>query len=369
VSAQTLEPWAWEGRIVRRDGTMRWLQAVSRPERQGDGSTIWDGLLLDATRAREAEETIRWQAHPRRPDGGCRTARRTSTASRTRWYGRGVTASASPCASSTSDRFKEVNDTLGHALGDKVLRAAARRVAGCVRPGDTVARLGGDELTVLLTHLPSAEFAADVSLRIIGAFADPLQVEGHAVSLSCSVGLVMAVDPDVDPDSMLRDADTAMYEAKERGRGRLQLFNEELADRVRRRLSLSAALREALGRDEFRLVYQPQLDTATGTCLQCRGLLRWTPASYDPVGPTSSSGLAEELGLISGIGEWVIRSATRRAAAWRAGGAPRRVSVNVSAHQLRDGRLPRWSCGARDGRTAREPARDRADRERADRPR
>jgi diguanylate cyclase (GGDEF)-like protein len=266
---------------------MRWLQAVSRPERQGDGSTIWDGLLLDATRAREAEETIRWQAHH---DGltGLPNRTRTSTASRTRWYGRGVTASASPCASSTSDRFKEVNDTLGHALGDKVLRAAARRVAGCVRPGDTVARLGGDELTVLLTHLPSAEFAADVSLRIIGAFADPLQVEGHAVSLSCSVGLVMAVDPDVmrTPCSGRRHGHVPGQGARPRPAA---LFNEELADRVRRRLSLSAALREALGRDEFRLVYQPQLDTATGTCLSAEALLRWRPRRTTRSGPTSSS--------------------------------------------------------------------------------
>jgi GGDEF domain-containing protein len=175
VSVRTLEAWAWEGRIVRADGATRWLQGVSRPERHADGSTVWDGLLLDATRARRAEETITWQARHDAltglPNRTVYLERLEDALGRVRRDGELVGV----CFVDL-DRFKEINDTQGHAVGDQVLRAAARRVAAYLRPEDTVARLGGDDLTVLLTHLPGAAFAAHLAQGIVDAFAEPLVI-------------------------------------------------------------------------------------------------------------------------------------------------------------------------------------------------
>jgi diguanylate cyclase (GGDEF)-like protein len=231
------------------------------------------------------------------------------------------------------DRFKLVNDSHGHPVGDALLIALGKRLVTAVRPQDTVARFGGDEFVILCPGVVDEEVALQIAHRMSDALADVFLVEGHELFLTGSVGVAIG-RPSDGPEDLLRDADNAMYRAKEQGRPGYAFFDAGMRDKSRRRLELEQELHFALERDELRLVYQPVFDTLTGEAVGAEALLRWD-SPQGPISPAEFIPIAEETGLVMPIGDWVLRTACRQAAAWRrefGRGLP--VSVNVAARQL-----------------------------------
>ena len=234
------------------------------------------------------------------------------------------------------DHFKYINDTLGHHEGDALLQAVAGRLLACLRTEDVVARLGGDEFAVALCEITHMQDAALVAQKILDAMAEPLHLAGREVSISVSVGISLFPDDGESLDTLLRNADNAMYHAKEKGRNGIQFYRPEMSARSSERLALGNALKKALERDEFFLVYQPQIAAGDGRCVGVEVLLRWhtaegvmSPARFIPV--------AEETGDIVDIGAWVLRTACAQGQAWRAQDLNGlRLAVNLSARQLRE---------------------------------
>jgi len=233
------------------------------------------------------------------------------------------------------DGFKDVNDSLGHAAGDQLLRLVADRLRCCVRSADTVARLGGDEFAVLLEDLASSEQAARVSARIVESVSAPFVVHGHDVTISASVGIALNAPGD-DVESLIRNADVAMYTVKQNGRGRYEFYVQEMLATVVRRVELSKELRMAVEQDEFVLHYQPIVELATGAVRGLEALIRWQHPIHGLLTPVEFLGLAEETGAIVPIGDWVLRDATRQMQQWHDEfpDQPLLLSVNMSPAQI-----------------------------------
>ena len=240
------------------------------------------------------------------------------------------------------DRFKDINDSLGHAAGDRLLKAAATRLQATVGASDTVARLGGDEFTVVLEDVESFPAVERMAREILTAFTMPLEVdERHDVSITPSLGISLYPDHALVPTDLLKFADTAMYQAKAEGRNTYQIYNETMDAESRRRSTVLASLRKALDRGEFRLVYQPRMALADGRITGVEALLRWHSAELGEIPPTIFVPLAEESGLILQIGDWVLNEALQTLKRWRAHGLNEiSVGVNVSVLQLLRGNLP-----------------------------
>jgi predicted signal transduction protein with EAL and GGDEF domain len=256
------------------------------------------------------------------------------------------------------DQFKEINDSLGHSAGDRLLTTLAGRFRELSRPMDTVSRFGGDEFTFLFEELESEREAMLIAERIEESAGRPLDLGGVGAAqvsgadeppvpstsgethLTVSIGIAIASDPEVSPDSLLRDADVAMYRAKELGGGRAELFDESSRIRASRRLEREAALRRALDQNELRLHYQPKVSLNGGTSLTgFEALVRWEHPEQGLLPAAEFVGLAEETGLIVPIGEWVLRQALDQVAGWRQSRPGVTVSVNISARQLEEPRL------------------------------
>lgn len=246
------------------------------------------------------------------------------------------------------DGFKSVNDTLGHGAGDLILQWTAERLRAGLRPSDLVARteivetevelarLGGDEFSVLLPNLGHSEDAMIVAHRIRTQMARPFDLDGREVVLTASIGIAIYPDDGTDAETLLKHADTAMYHAKDEGRDNCQYYSKSLTQQALQRLNMTTSLRLALERDEFFLVYQPQFDVATGRVHSVEALIRWRHPEQGLVSPARFIPMAEENGLIVPIGEWVLRSACRDAAAWQREGGRLRVAVNLSPMQFRN---------------------------------
>ena len=233
------------------------------------------------------------------------------------------------------DRFKNINDSLGHDVGDLLLKEVAARMQACVRKGDTLSRLGGDEFVVTLEGLQQAEDAAQVARKIINALAQPMQIAGHMLTTSCSLGIAIFPQDAEDSAALMKNADTAMYHAKERGRRNFQFFSREMNLRAVERQSIETALRLALDRDEFELVYQPQIDIASGRMAGMEALIRWRHPERGLLSPAAFIDVAEDTGLVEPMGQWVLRAACMQCKAWIDAGLPAmRVSVNISARQF-----------------------------------
>ena len=234
------------------------------------------------------------------------------------------------------DHFKKINDTYGHSAGDRLLEVVAERMVAALRDTDTLARLGGDEFTVLVEDVADAGDLEPVARKLIEVLARPVAIRETEVFVSASIGIALSPDDGADYESLLRNADTAMYQAKAAGRNRWQLYRQEMSDQVANRLELDTALRYALARGEFILYYQPRARTADQRMVGCEALIRWRHPVRGLVPPDEFIPLAEETGLIVEIGAWVLTEACRQMADWcqRWGGACR-VSVNVSAQQMR----------------------------------
>ena len=238
------------------------------------------------------------------------------------------------------DHFKQINDSLGHAVGDAVLKAVAVRLRDTLRDDDTVARLGGDEFTIICGGFTNAASATHIAMKVRDALASPLVVDGRSFSVSGSIGIALHTQGSDDRDNLLRSADIAMYRAKEGGRNAVAVFAPEMAIEVTKRATMESLLRHALERREFSLVYQPKIDLSSGRICGVEALLRWTSAELGPVSPAEFIPLAEDLGLIVSIGEWVLGAACEQGAAWRRDGlAPLGMAVNLSPRELRDPRL------------------------------
>lgn len=235
------------------------------------------------------------------------------------------------------DRFKTVNDSLGHALGDQLILEVSRRLHACMRPGDTVARLGGDEFTILLEDVDDPTDALRVAERLHAALQPPVMLEGHEIFVSTSLGIVVTAWDGRQAADLLRDADTAMYRAKSRGPGQTVLFDGQMHQRAVAQLTLESELRRAVERGELRLHYQPIVDATTGELFGFEALVRWQHPERGMISPLEFIPLAEETGLINDIGEWVLVEACRQLRAWREASPERPdlyMSINLSARQF-----------------------------------
>lgn len=308
---------AWRGRAI----------AVSHRSLPGGG---WVSTMDDITERRQIEARIAHLAH-----------HDTLTALPNRMTLRGRLeaallggAAATPCALLylDLDRFKPVNDTLGHPVGDAVLQAVAERIQAQLRKHDVVARLGGDEFAVLLADCDGLGDAAALADRLIREIARPITIKGLQVVVGVSIGIALAPQHGLDPDLLLRNADLALYRAKEAGRGCHRAYEPGMELVMQQRRDLERDLRAALEQGEFSLHYQPVVDTICGSITGFEALLRWDSPTRGKVPPASFIPFAEEIGLMAEIGDWVLRTACREAAAWPQG---LKVSVNLSPTQFR----------------------------------
>ena len=235
------------------------------------------------------------------------------------------------------DRFKKVNDTLGHTAGDRLLQEAARRLTSCVRETDTVARLGGDEFTVILPDLYNPHKTERVARKILECLVEPFVIDGAEMLVTGSIGITVFPDDGEDAETLLKNADTAMYKGKEGGRNTFRFFTAKMNAEALEYLEMENALRHAIERKEFVLHYQPIIDLKTGRVTSAEALLRWNHPERGLVAPNEFVSLAEETGMIVPIGEWVLRTACEQMNVWRnVGLSSVHLSVNVSARQSRD---------------------------------
>ena len=233
------------------------------------------------------------------------------------------------------DGFKHINDSLGHPTGDKLLQSTARRLLKCVRDSDTVSRQGGDEFVVLLAELQQPEDAAITARRMLAAVAASHSIEQHELHITTSIGVSVYPDDGMDAETLIKNADTAMYQAKESGRQSYRFFKPEMNARAVERQSVEESLRRAVERREFALHYQPKIDIRTGTITGAEALLRWTHPTRGSVAPAQFIAVAEDCGLIVPIGKWVLRQACEQARSWvDAGLLAGTIAVNVSATEF-----------------------------------
>ncbi|MCP5170382.1 MAG: EAL domain-containing protein [Hahellaceae bacterium] len=238
------------------------------------------------------------------------------------------------------DQFKRINDTLGHDAGDALLLTVAERLQSCVRAQDTVSRLGGDEFTILLNDLGDTNAATTVAKHILRVLKEPIKLDKHEVIVSTSIGITISPDDSVDTDTLMKNADLALYRAKEQGRDGYHFFTEELNIKALRLLNIEQELRHALSSDEFNLLYQPQINLKTGEISSVEALIRWHHPVRGEVPPGEFIAVAEETGLIVSIGEWVLRNACIQTKMLQElTGQKIRVAVNLSTRQFTDPNL------------------------------
>lgn len=235
------------------------------------------------------------------------------------------------------DGFKYINDSLGHSIGDKLLQSIAKRLVHCVRDSDTVSRQGGDEFVVLLSEAEQSEDAAIIARRMLHAVAEPHSIDQRDLHVTTSIGVSVYPDDGLDAEALIKNADTAMYQAKENGRQSYRFFKPAMNIRAVERQSIEESLRRALERQELALRYQPKVNLRTGAITGAEALIRWTHPTRGSVPPAQFIPIAEECGLILAIGRWVLREACEQARAWVDAGLPMAtMAVNVSAMEFRD---------------------------------
>ena len=327
-------------RNYRKDGSMYWNELNISPVRNDAGAvTHYIGVHSDITDAKTHQDELARQANHDSltglPNRNLLRDRIDHTCARTQRYG-----DFAAVAFLDLDNFKVVNDSLGHSLGDHLLRAVAARLESSLRAMDTVARMGGDEFVLVLSDQKSEQSVSGELQRIVELFSQPFAVDGRDVFITASVGVALYPQDARDPESLMKSAELAMYRAKESGRNTYQLYTVEMQTRVTERLALESRLRRALERGEFSLHYQPQVDLRSNRIFGCEALIRWKQADLGTITPAKFIPLAEETGLIVPIGEWVLRTACRQCKIWQDAGLPAvTVAVNISARQFREKHL------------------------------
>ena len=343
------ETGSWQGEIWnrRKSGEIypEWLNISAVKDKQGE-ITNYVAVFSDITEMKESESRLKHLAHhdpltglPNRLLLNACVHQSISAAQRN--------GSTMAVMFLDLDKFKLINDTLGHPVGDQLLLEVSRRLLDTLRAEDLVSRLGGDEFVVVLEDLPDSRFAGNVAKKINAALAEKFHLDGHELFISCSIGISIFPGDGDNIDELFKNADTALYRAKEEGRNNYQYYTEELTKRAMERMSLETDLRQALERNELELYYQPQLDLYNGRICGMEALLRWQHPRNGLMLPSSFIPLAEESGLIGVIGHWVLRTACARLKAWHDAGLPRvRVSINLSAAQFRHKNLAQLVAAA-----------------------
>ncbi len=324
------EHFTHEHRMLHSDGNYRWMLCKGAAVRRPDGTaTRLAGSLTDVTDRRRAAQHDALTDLPNRV---------LFVELLGQALERGRRPLGRPCAVLflDLDRFKIVNDSVGHQTGDQLLVAVARRLQACVRDGDVVARLGGDEFTLLLNELPNIEHAHRVAERILDSIQMPLSLNGREIFTSASIGIAISKPEYARTDEIMRDADSAMYRAKTRGKARYEVFDAELHAQVVDRLGLENDLRRAVERRELSLMFQPIVSLATGLPESVETLVRWSRGGVE-VPPVTFIPVAEEIGVIEALGAWVLQQACRQFSTWQAVLGDRAIggiTVNVSTRQL-----------------------------------
>lgn len=335
-SLSTGQHYETEFRLRRHDGEYRWHVAKATAGRGEKGEIIkWFGTNTDINDQKVSEEKLNYYArHDSLTDLPNRVEFMTQLKHSIE------RSKVSPGHSFAVlfldlDRFKIVNDSLGHAIGDKLLIAIADRLKMCVRPGDVVARLGGDEFTILLNRTGGLDDIVRVAERLQAKLAAPFKLANYEVFTTASVGIIMSDDTTRAPEDFLRDADAAMYRAKESGKARYEVFDRQMHVRNLNLLQVETDLRHAVERSEFEVFYQPIVDLQTGRIAEFEALIRWRHPKHGLVLPNEFIAAAEETGLIIPIGRWILAESCRQIAEWQSCvDYPLAVSVNLSAKQL-----------------------------------
>ena len=334
-------------RNYRKDGTVFWNEFYIAPVKGEEGAvTHYVGIMNDVTEAKTYEAQLE---HRSNFDALTGLANRNLLQDRLQQAIAGArrTNGTVMAVFLDLDHFKLVNDTLGHTVGDELLQRVAERLRGCVRESDTVARLGGDEFVLVLSGRANEArtLEADVTAlmnKLLTQVAQPLALAGRQLNPTCSIGVSIFPQDGDTADTILSNADAAMYRSKELGRNRFQFYTADVHERIQRRMELETSLRRALERGEFELHYQPQVGLRTGMIVGAEALLRWRHPEKGLVGPGQFVPFAEETGLIVPIGEWVMREACRQNRAWQDAGLPHiPVAVNMSAKQCEQADLDR----------------------------
>lgn len=327
----------WEGELsaLRKDGSMfpAWASLTCIEGAEADGAHYLV-ILSDITERKRADEHTRHLAeHDYLTDLPNRVLfldrlQQALMAARRKKHGKVAVMFVD------LDRFKGINDSFGHHVGDAVLKEVAARLVRCVRSADTVTRLGGDEFVVILADIGGVDQAAHVAASVMQAVAQPFQAAERSISLSVSIGVAMSPADGNDVDTLLKHADVAMYHAKESGRNAMHFFSLDMNAHVVERAQLEKQLRQALEKQQFELAYLPEIDIASGTIIGVEALIRWRHPQRGLLMPEQFIAVAEESGLMVQIGDWVLRTACARARAWHDMGVMVVVSVNVSALQF-----------------------------------
>ena len=333
-----LKTGSWQGEMMdrRKNGEVypKWLSITVVRDEKGDISN-YIALFSDITERKASYERIQHLAHfdaltnlpnrvllNERLDFAIEVAKRNKTQPAVLFL--------------DLDRFKIVNDSLGHHVGDLLLKIVSERLQSCVRETDTVARLGGDEFVILLNSISEPNDAAHIAQEVVETIALPFMLDGHEVNIGASIGIGIYPDNGLDRPTLLKNTDAAMYHAKENGRNNFQFFSSAMNDKAFERLALENDLRRALKREEFFLHYQPQIDVLTGKIIGAEALVRWQHPDRGLVPPNNFIHLAEKCGLIVPIGEWVLKTACAQSMAWQKEGlTPILIAVNISAQQFK----------------------------------
>jgi diguanylate cyclase (GGDEF)-like protein/PAS domain S-box-containing protein len=324
-----------EVRMRKRDGTPIW---VLENMTLLDGDLI-EGTIIDITDRKTAQEQMEYQAyHDLLTDLPNRLLFRDRIGVALAHAKRHRTAAAVMFLD--LDQFKIVNDSLGHTVGDSLLRAVGARLVTSVRAHDTVARMGGDEFTILLSDVGGSADAATVAQKLLDSVSHPIIVEGHELFVTTSIGIALFPDDGTDAETLLKNADRAMYHAKEMGRNNYQFASRTAIEETTGRLSLERSLHHAFERDEFVVHYQPMINLATGATIGAEALIRWNHPERGRMLPDEFIPIAEECGLIHPLGEWVLRTACDQMRQWHEGGRPElRLAVNLSPRQFQQHNL------------------------------
>ena len=328
----------FEARIYRKDRSIIWITESARAVYDHDGKFLYyEGFVSDITSRKTAEEQLLRDAFhdsltglPNRALFLDRLERSMARITRDREHSFAVLFL-------DLDRFKGINDSLGHEVGDQLLLAFAKRLGACLRPADTAARLGGDEFVVLLEDPAAPQDPTGIAKRILEELNAPFRLGSHEVFITVSIGIASSSTASSCPQDVLRDADTAMYSAKVKGKaggGRSEVFDAAMHAHAVKLLKIENDLRRALDRGEFRLVYQPIVEIQSGRIKSFEALIRWSHPEFGLVSPAEFIPLAEETGLILPIGRWVLFQACRQTALWHAQGASVDINVNLSGIQF-----------------------------------
>ncbi len=324
-----------EMRFRRKNGDTAWAMVNASLVDEDSNISIVEGTLVDITERKFAEERVKTLAYydaltglPNRTLLGDRLSTALATARRQKHKVALLFLDL--------DRFKIINDSLGHSIGDVLLQDVAARLKSFAREQDTVARLGGDEFLIVLTNIKDISSAAVAAERFMDAMTTRFVIQGHSLSVGCSLGISIFPEDGADNETLIKNADAAMYSAKDGGRNNFQFFTADMNAQAVERLVLENGLRQAREKKELFLEYQPQMDTVTGEIIGLEALLRWQHPELGLIPPNQFIGIAENSGLIVPIGEWVLRTACSQARKWQEEGLPGvSIAVNVSAVQFR----------------------------------